>query len=217
MKETNQYIAERQKLATHLRLIGIKDEMILKAIENTPRHLFLTKDLQDQAYEDTALPIECDQTISQPYIVASMTSILCQGKHLSSVLEIGTGTGYQAAILSQCVDTVYSIERIEALALEAAHRLPLLGYTNVQVKLDDGALGWSEYAPFEGIMVTAAAPEVPKALLDQLQEGGRLIMPVGNAENQQLILIKRVGKVFHQTHVEDVRFVPLLSGVRREE
>ncbi len=187
----------------------ISDPATLKAMRNVPRHEFVPPDMQPYAYVDNALPIGMKQTISQPYIVAYMTQVLKLKEH-DRVLEVGTGSGYQAAILGQIVDTVYTIEIVEALAFTAKNRLSSLGYSNIVVKTGDGYLGWPEKGPFNAIMVTAGAEEVPEPLLKQLKEGGRMIIPVGphNGIRQLLLMTKKSGKI-KTKEVMAVRFVPL--------
>lgn len=202
------------KLAQLLKTRGIKDQRVLKAIGNTPRHLFVTEDWQTVAYEDNALPLQCGQTISQPYIVARMTELLLKKKP-ARVLEIGTGSGYQAAILAQLVQEVYSIERIEELFKQAKKRLETLDLTaNVNLKHADGMLGWPEYAPFDGIIVTAVASSVPEPLLAQLRDGGRLVIPVGDSESQFLYTVDKTGDNYESKRGEAVRFVPLMGGIK---
>ncbi len=187
----------------------ISDPATLKAMRNVPRHEFVPPDMQPYAYVDNALPIGMKQTISQPYIVAYMTQVLKLKEH-DRVLEVGTGSGYQAAILGQIVDTVYTIEIVEALAFTAKNRLSSLGYSNIVVKTGDGYLGWPEKGPFDAIIVTAGAEEVPEPLLKQLKEGGRMIIPVGphNGIRQLLLMTKKSGKI-KTKEVMAVRFVPL--------
>jgi len=187
----------------------ISDPATIKAMRNVPRHEFVPPDMQPYAYVDNALPIGMKQTISQPYIVAYMTQVLKLKEH-DRVLEVGTGSGYQAAILGQIVDTVYTIEIVEALAFTAKNRLLSLGYGNIVVKTGDGYLGWPEKGPFNAIMVTAGAEEVPEPLLKQLKEGGRMIIPVGphNGIRQLLLMTKKSGKI-KTKEVMAVRFVPL--------
>ena len=187
----------------------ISDPATLKAMRNVPRHEFVPADMQPYAYSDNPLPIGMKQTISQPYIVAYMTQVLKLKEH-DRVLEVGTGSGYQAAILGQIVDTVYTIEIVEALAFTAKNRLSALGYNNIEVRTGDGYLGWPEKGPFDAIMVTAGAEEVPEPLLKQLKEGGRMIIPVGphNGIRQLLLMTKKSGKI-KTKEVMSVRFVPL--------
>ena len=187
----------------------ISDPATLKAMRNVPRHEFVPADMQPYAYSDNPLPIGMKQTISQPYIVAYMTQVLKLKEH-DRVLEVGTGSGYQAAILGQIVDTVYTIEIVEALAFTAKNRLSALGYNNIEVRTGDGYLGWPEKGPFNAIMVTAGAEEVPEPLLKQLKEGGRMIIPVGphNGIRQLLLMTKKSGKI-KTKEVMSVRFVPL--------
>jgi protein-L-isoaspartate(D-aspartate) O-methyltransferase len=190
------------------------DGRVMAAMASVPRHEFVPPAEEAHAYINNALPIGHGQTISQPYVVALMTDLLDpQPDH--SVLEIGTGSGYQAAILSQLVRQVYSIEVIPELAAEARERLRRLGYRNVDVKAGDGNAGWPEHAPYDGIIVTAAAPKVPAALLAQLRNGGRLVMPVGRSGSQELVLIEKsaVGAIAER-NILPVAFVPLVAGGR---
>lgn len=203
----------RDRLIGRLQDQGIKDLDVLDAIRNTPRHLFVDEALAHRAYEDTALPIGHSQTISQPYIVAHMTELLLQGGPLKKVLEIGTGSGYQTAILANFAEEVYSLERIKALQEKARDRLRQLKIRNVLFRYGDGGLGWQDRAPFDGILAAAAPAEVPKHLLDQLAVGGRLLIPVGEGE-QKLYRITRTETGFEQEFIEDVRFVPFRSGIR---
>lgn len=191
---------------------GIRNPQTIKAMLNVPRHLFVPKEYIKRAYDDSPLPIGHKQTISQPFIVAYMTELARPSKN-KKVLEIGTGSGYQAAVLAEIVDTVYTIEIIPELSKEAAARLSKLGYTNVIVKTGDGYNGWKEHAPFDIIMVTAATDHIPQPLLDQLAENGRLIMPVGPQWSaQQIVLaVKKNGKI-EKTKLAMVRFVPLLRS-----
>jgi protein-L-isoaspartate(D-aspartate) O-methyltransferase len=191
---------------------GIHDELTLAAMGKVPRHLFVPPALAQDAYADHPLPIGHGQTISQPYIVAFMTAALRLGGG-ERVLEVGTGSGYQAAVLAEIAAEVYSIEIVEALADEARQRLANLGFANVQVRFGDGYLGWPSAAPFDAIIVTAAAPRVPEPLKEQLRDGGRLILPVGD-DYQELVLITRKGEAFEQSSVLPVRFVPMTGRVR---
>lgn len=196
----------------HLIGRGIRDPAVLAAMREIPREEFVAERMRDMAYEDHPLPIEEGQTISQPYMVAYMAEALELSK-TDRVLEIGAGTGYSAAILSRIVDRVYSVERLEGLALSARRRLETLGYTNVVIHQGDGTLGWPEHAPYDAIVVTAAAPKTPKPLLDQLAAGGRLVIPVGPTSYfQDLIRIRRVGEYEYRTEqLCGVRFVPLIG------
>ena len=202
----------RNRLSDRLREQGIVNEGVLQVMASTPRHLFVDEALAHRAYEDTALPIGNSQTISQPYIVARMTELLLQNVPPTSVLEVGTGSGYQTAILAQLVDQVFTVERISALLDRALGRFRQLGLHQIKSKYDDGHLGWAEKGPFDAIIVTASPREVPAALLAQLRAGGRLIIPVGDAETQTLTLVTRGDDGFETTLVEPVRFVPLLGG-----
>jgi len=202
----------RERLIERLKQAGIEDQGVLEAIRDVPRHIFVDEALASRAYEDTALPIGFGQTISQPYIVARMTEILRRGLDLQRVLEVGTGSGYQAAILARLVPEIYSVERIEALLKRARGRLFDIGVRNVRIKHADGKVGWPEYAPYDGIVATAAPLEVPTALLDQLRVGGRLIIPVGRQGGQQLLLFTRTAEGHTQEILEAVSFVPMLAG-----
>lgn len=205
----------RNRLVQRLREHGIRDESVLDVIAQTPRHLFVDEALSHRAYEDTALPIGNGQTISQPYIVARMTEALLAAGPLAKVLEIGTGSGYQTAVLSPLVKKVYSVERIEPLQKKAAQRLRQLGYRNLSLKLSDGTWGWPEYGPYDGILAAAAPEQVPDSLLGQLADGGRMILPLGG-EEQKLVLITRHGDHLSRKTLESVRFVPFLPGVQRQ-
>jgi protein-L-isoaspartate(D-aspartate) O-methyltransferase len=201
----------RDRLIERLREKGIRNEQVLEVIRRTPRHLFVDEALSSRAYEDTALPIGFNQTISQPYIVARMTEILL-ATNPQKVLEIGTGSAYQAAVLAQLVPKVYTVERILALVPLARQRLRELNLRNVSLKQSDGTWGWPQQAPFDAILVTAAPAEIPKALLDQLVDGGRLVIPVGAGSAQTLAVITRRGDQFDRENVESVSFVPLVGG-----
>lgn len=208
----------RQRLVTQLREQGIKDEAVLAAIASVPREAFLADALKSRAYENTALPIGAGQTISQPLIVAKMTEIIHakarSNSPLSSVLEVGTGSGYQAAVLAELLPRVYSIERIESLFKETHRLLWKLGYRNIRLRRADGNLGWPEAAPFDAIIVTAAPDTVPQALLQQLSpEGGLMVIPVGNqGQAQQLKSIVRRGDTYDEKLLASVSFVPMLTG-----
>jgi len=202
----------RDRLIQRLREEGIRDERVLEAIRNVPRHVFVDEALATRAYEDTALPIGHGQTISQPYIVALMTQALIAGDRLKKVLEVGTGSGYQTAVLAGLVDEIYSVERLEPLMKLARKRLREIGCRNVHVKLSDGSWGWKEHAPYDGIIVTAAPAEVPQALLEQLAPDGRLVIPVGGPAMQELLLVQKTDKGLNQERLELVNFVPLVRN-----
>ena len=202
----------RDRLIDRLIKEGIKDERVLEVMRKTPRHLFMDEAMASRAYEDTALPIGHGQTISQPYIVARMTEALLQPVVPSKVLEIGTGSGYQTAILAQLVDQVYSIERIDGLHNIARQRLHQLKLHNVHLRLGDGYAGWHHYAPFDAVIVTAAPETLPKALIKQLTFGGRMIIPVGDQLQQKLLLITREEEGVVEEELECVSFVPMLKG-----
>ena len=208
----------RERLVGRLIEQGIKDWAVLDVMRSTPRHIFLEEALAHRAYEDVALPIGYNQTISQPYIVARMTEAVLSnhparvdGK-LGTVLEVGTGCGYQTSIIAPLARKVYSVERIKPLQEKARVNLRLLGLHNVHFKHDDGSLGWKEKGPFDAIIATAAPQQVPQELLNQLADGGRLIIPVGGEDVQELRLITRTGDEYHTRIVEAVRFVPLFIG-----
>lgn len=198
------------KLIQFLLANGITDQRVLQIIQQLPREYFVSQAMVHQAYDNNALPIGQGQTISQPYIVAKMTQML-ELQQNSRVLEVGTGSGYQTAILSHLVEHVFSVERIKSLQWEAKRRLKQLDIYNVSTKHGDGWQGWAVKAPFDAIIVTAAAQKIPQALLDQLADGGRLVIPVGEDE-QQLYKIIRKGDEFISQRVETVRFVPLIAG-----
>lgn len=204
------YDAARQRMVEQQIVArGISDYATLKAMRKVPRHLFVPASIAGQAYNDWPLPIGYNQTISQPFIVAYMTELSRPAKN-KRALEIGTGSGYQAAVLAEIVDTVYTIEIVPELARESAARLKVLGYENIIVRYGDGYKGWPEHAPFDIIIVTAAADHIPQPLKEQLTGGGRLVMPVGNPATVQelIVLTKRKGKITEQ-RLEPVRFVPL--------
>lgn len=204
----------RNRLVERLREAGIKNDEVLQVISTTPRHFFVDEALAHRAYEDTALPIGNGQTISQPYTVARMTEVLLAAGPLNKVLEIGTGSGYQTAVLSPLVKRLYSVERIEALHKKAASRIEVLKLRNVRLALSDGTWGWQEKGPYDGILAAAAPEQVPQSLLDQLADGGRMVLPVGS-EQQKLVLITRRGEHFTRKTLEPARFVPFLSGIQR--
>ena len=203
----------RERLVARLRESGIADSQVLDRIRSVPRHLFVDEALASRAYEDTALPLGHGQTISQPYIVARMTEALIEGGAPRKVLEIGTGCGYQTAILAPLVVTLYSVERIAALQQRARKVLRDLRIRNVHMRHGDGFEGWAAYSPYDGIIVAAAAHSVPPALLEQLAPGGRLVIPVGPEREQQLIRITRRGDAFEREPLGAVMFVPLLAGI----
>lgn len=205
----NDYVMQREQMVkTQLQARGIKDPLTLYSMTNVPRHEFVPKNLVEHAYRDGALPIGSDQTISQPYIVAFMTETL-KLKSTDRVLEIGTGSGYQAAVLGKIVDSVYTIEIIKDLAMSAKSRLKNLGYQNVVVKWGDGYHGWPEKAPFDAIMVTAGAEAIPQPLLDQLKDGGHMVIPVGPSDNVTYLVsvLKKKDRIITK-ELFPVRFVP---------
>jgi protein-L-isoaspartate(D-aspartate) O-methyltransferase len=207
----NDFLTERkQMVARQLRGHGISDRRVLEAFESIPRHLFVPQEHQDAAYEDGPLPIGFQQTISQPFIVAYMTQALGLSGD-ERVLEVGTGSGYQAAILSVLVPEVHTVELVPALAKRARRTLDEIGVQNVFIHVSDGSLGWREAAPYDAILVAAAAPRVPKGLLEQLADGGRMILPVGERGNQMLELWRREGMSFMHESLLPVAFVPLLG------
>ena len=205
------FTAQRESMVNvQLRARGIGDERVLAAMGRVPRHEFVSAEYRDQAYEDHPLPIGAGQTLSQPYIVAVMLDVLTLAPS-EAVLEIGTGSGYVTALLCELTRQVYSVERVASLARHAEGTLARLGYTNVSVRIGDGSQGLPEYAPFDAIVVSAAAPQIPEALLAQLSEGGRMVIPVGPAHAQQLQLVrKREGQAV-VAHLEGCRFVPLIG------
>ena len=195
-----------------LRRRGINDEAILAAMNAVPRHIFVDEALGSRAYEDTALPIGFGQTISQPYIVARMTEAILEGGPLTNVLEVGTGCGYQTAVLAPLVDRIYTIERVEPLVARAKERIKELGIRNVRFRHGDGSLGWKAHAPFDGILVAAAPLVVPEELIKQLKVGGRLLVPVGGEGQQELIRFTRKEQRVERQSLGPVAFVPLLGG-----
>jgi len=203
----------RNRLVERLRESGISDPRVLDVIRQTPRHVFMDEAMASRAYEDTALPIGHGQTISQPYIVARMTEVLMQLPSMpSKVLEIGTGSGYQTAVLAQLVDQVYTVERISHLLNQARQRLYQLNLMNVHYHIADGYQGWEKYAPYDAIMVTAAPETVPKSLVLQLAPGGRMIIPVGKPLQQRLLLVTREEEGVSEQTLDWVSFVPLVKG-----
>ncbi|GMU68461.1 MAG: protein-L-isoaspartate O-methyltransferase [Steroidobacteraceae bacterium] len=203
----------RDRLVQRLSEQGIRNPAVLDRIRNVPRHIFVDEALASRAYEDTALPIGYGQTISQPYIVARMTEALLEGGPLFNVLEVGTGCGYQTAVLAPLVDKLYSIERIEPLLKRAKARVRELGIKNVRFRHGDGYLGWRTHAPYDGMIVAAAPLRVPDALLGQLKVGGRLIVPIGPEGAQELVRITRREQKYERQNLGPVAFVPLLEGI----
>lgn len=195
---------------------GITDERVLDAMKRVPRHEFVPEDMRERAYEDRPLPIGEGQTISQPYIVAFMTEKL-DPQPEDRVLEIGTGSGYQAAVLAELVKEVYTIEIVPGLASKAAHDLERLGYQNIHTRTGDGYQGWPEAAPFDAVIVTCAPEDVPKPLVGQLKDGGRMIIPVGPAGDQKLILLRKLGGRLREEAVLPVRFVPMTGEAERRK
>ena len=207
----------RERLINRLIEQGITDQRVLDVMRMTPRHIFLDEALAHRAYEDTALPIGFSQTLSQPYIVARMTEILVSGGRLKKVLEVGTGSGYQATILAQLVDEVYTVERIEPLLKKAKERFRTLRLNNITAGFSDGCFGWEKHALYNGIITTAAPQSIPQGLLEQLAPDGVLVIPVGIGDTQDLRVVRRLGDSFefNEEVVEKVKFVPLLSGLAR--
>jgi protein-L-isoaspartate(D-aspartate) O-methyltransferase len=202
----------RDRLIGRLKEQGIHNIDVLAVMKSLPRHLFVEEALASRAYEDTALPIGHGQTISQPFIVARMTEILLEGSPKKKVLEVGTGSGYQTAVLSRLVDRVFSVERISLLQNQARERFYNLKLNNIRLKHSDGNWGWEENAPYDSIIVTCAPEHVPENLLKQLAPGGRLVIPVGGSVGQSLRVIDRNGNSFEETILDDVSFVPFLNG-----
>lgn len=210
-ESTSEFAAERQKMVEEqLKPRGIRDGRVLAAMAKVPREEFVADNLRTQAYADSALPIGHDQTISQPFIVAFMTEQL-HPQSTDRILEIGTGSGYQTAILAELVKDVYTIEIIEPLAKDASARLARLGYSNAHVKVGDGYQGWPEVAPFDAIIVTCAPDKVPQPLTQQLKENGRMLVPVGGGMDQQLYLLEKKNGQLAQTAILPVRFVPMVG------
>lgn len=203
----------RERLVERLRKEGISDLSVLAAIRDVPRHLFVDEALASRAYEDTALPIGAGQSISQPYIVARVTVALLEGKRLERVLEVGCGCGYQVAVLSRLASMVYGVERIASLVFRAREHLHRLGVHNVRIRHGDGAFGWPEHAPYDGIIVSAASEVVPDALLGQLAPGARMIIPISTGRGQTLTCVHRTELGFERRELEAVRFVPMIGGM----
>ena len=203
----------RERLVQRLREEGIRDRRVLQVMRELPRHIFVDEALASRAYEDTALPIGHGQTLSQPYVVARMTEALLAPGPLETVLEIGTGSGYQTAVLARLVRRVYSVERIEALIAAARQRFRELRIRNVRLRHSDGGTGLAEYAPFDGILVTAAPEGIPRALVAQLRVGGVMVLPIGTRDEQVLVRVVRTEDNYETEFLERVSFVPLLGGV----
>jgi len=205
------FAAARQRMVERqLRRRGVTDSRVLAAMEGVPRHRFVPEEHRHLAYEDSALPIDANQTISQPYMVAAMTEAL-EPTESCRVLEVGTGSGYQTAVLAEVVAAVFTIERVPALADRARDILEELGYPNIEYRIGDGSRGWPEHAPYDGILVTAAAATVPDPLLKQLADGGRLVIPVGGPPDQDLYQIRREGTSYERRFLTRCRFVPLVE------
>jgi len=203
----------RNRLVEQIEQMGVRSQRVLDVMANTPRHLFVDEALASRAYDNTALPIGHNQTISQPYIVARMTEAVVAGGAPDKVLEIGTGCGYQTMVLAQLCGHVYTIERIEALLFRARERFYELKLRNISAMHGDGNLGWPKKAPFDGIVVAAAPTGVPGKLLEQLAVNGRLVIPVGRSGGQELLLITRTEDGFEEKHLDSVSFVPMVEGV----
>jgi len=207
---TDSYSYQRRRMVELLEKRGIRDRRVLAALQTIPRHRFVPEHVRTQAYGDHALPIGASQTISQPYIVARMSELLTvKAEH--SVLEIGTGSGYQTAVLARLARRVYSLERLADLARQAIQRIRELGYDNVKIQTFDGTVGWSDVAPFDRIMVTAGSPKVPAPLLEQLRVGGRLLIPEGDRSEQVLVVYRKLRRGVRRTVNEPVTFVPLIG------
>ena len=207
----------RERLVTRLSERGITNLTVLDVMGRTPRHIFVDEALAHRAYEDSALPIGYNQTISQPYIVARMTELILAHGKPKKILEVGTGSGYQTAILAQVSSLVYSVERIKPLQEKAKQRLKELGFRNVQLRHADGGFGWAQVGPFDAIISAAAPSEIPPQLLEQLAPAGVLVIPVGATTDQRLTVVKRIGNTeeFVTQIIEEVHFVPLVAGVER--
>ena len=210
MRDGDSYGGYRTRLVETLQQKGIRDLAVLRAIGTVPRHLFVPQSVRHRAYEDVALPIGGGQTISQPWVQARYLELAALSGR-ERVLEVGAGSGYQTALLAQLADAVFAVERIPALAQSARAALEAAGVRNVTVLVGDGTLGWRPFAPYDAILVAAASPEIPAPLVEQLSPGGRLVIPLGNRENQVLTVARRVGDQLQISTVADVRFVPLLG------
>ena len=203
----------RERMISRLQEKGITSPRILDLMRMTPRHFFIDEALAHQAYDDNALPIGHGQTISQPWVVARMTELLIENGVPSKILEIGTGCGYQTSVLAALGADIYSVERIRPLLDQARKRLSALGYARVQLKHADGGFGWTAEAPFQGILAACGRPDIPEELLQQLADGGRLVRPLGEREQQHLTVVDRVGNDFNVTKLDAVRFVPFQRGI----
>ncbi len=207
---TDRFTAQRRGLINRMQERGIRDLNVLRAFDLVPRHLFVPHAVSHRAYEDSALPIGFGQTASQPSLQGLYMQLLEIGRN-DRVLEIGTGSGFQTAVLAQLADRVYSVERIRELATRAREALDAMRISNVAILVGDGTIGWSRYAPYDAILVAAGGPDVPQPLLEQLADGGRMLVPVGTRESQRLVLVRRLGNQFQSEDVGDVTFVPLLG------
>ncbi len=203
----------RERLVSRLREAGITDVRIIDIMRSTPRHFFIDEALAHQAYDDTALPIGHGQTISQPWVVARMTELLVEKAEPKKILEIGTGCGYQTAVLAALGAEVYSVERIKPLQEQARKRIAALGFGKVHFRHADGGYGWAGEAPFDAILAACGRPDIPKELLEQIADGGRLVMPVGERDQQWLTVVDRVGDEYQTTQLDAVRFVPFQRGI----
>lgn len=210
MSESAYAAARRQMVDRQIRRRGVTDGRVLDAMERVERHRFVPTDHQYLAYEDSALPLSLGQSISQPYMVAAMTEAL-EATPTSRVLEVGTGSGYQTAVLAEIASRVFTIERLPELSIDAQAVLGTLDYTNVEFRIADGSRGWPDEAPFDAILVTAAAAQVPQQLLDQLADGASLVVPVGGPPDQDLFQIRRDGNSYHHRFITRCRFVPLVE------
>lgn len=210
LESSDRYQRRRARLARTLEAKGILEPTVLRAIATVPRHCFVSPEFESRAYDDCPLPLDESQTISQPYIVAYMTEVAVKGRAVDKLLEVGTGSGYQAAIASQVVERVFTVECRDALFSGARQTLRELGYANIHMKRADGGKGWAQFAPYDAIMMTAACLDIPEALLKQLAVGGRLVAPIGEPEQiQRLTVVTRMSKGYSRRQLSDVRFVPL--------
>ncbi len=210
LRAVNYERARLRMVEEQIRARGVRDPRVLAAMGKVPRHLFVDEALRDRAYRDQALPIGEKQTISQPFIVAAMTEAL-ELTGTERVLEVGTGCGYQTAVLAELAETIFSIERIATFAQQARRRLEALGIYNVLIQAGDGTIGWNEHAPFDAILVTAAAPQIPRPLVEQLKVGGRLVLPMGDEVEQMLVHLRKDEKGLHEEMLGECRFVKLIG------